>query len=161
MFPEVIIFVKGDPKGQPRPRAFARGGMVRMYDPGTAEGWKSAIADEWRRSAPKFPKIAGPVSVELQFFFARPKAHFTKRGLRDDAPRCHAKKPDADNLAKAVCDCLTQLGIWEDDDQVTSLVVRKWYTYTDVTGCRLILKPDGDHKDLPAKTENHQQMLLK
>jgi hypothetical protein len=52
MFTPISIFVHGEPKGQPRPRAFARGGMVRMYDPATAEGWKSAIADEWRRSAP-------------------------------------------------------------------------------------------------------------
>ena len=34
----------GIPKGQPRPRAFSRNGHARVFDPGTAEGWKSAVA---------------------------------------------------------------------------------------------------------------------
>lgn len=140
MFPSVTIFVRGEPKGQPRARAFARNGMVRMYDPATAEGWKSAIADEWRRSAPKMPKIETPVSLTLCFFMGRPKSHFTKKGLRPAAPSWFAKKPDADNFAKAVMDCMTQLGIWQDDDQVVILKVVKKFTCDQATGCEIILK---------------------
>ena len=137
MFTPISIFVHGDPKGQPRPRAFARGGMVRMYDPATAEGWKSAIADEWRRSAPPMPKIEVPVSLHLHFNMPRPKSHSNKKGLKTDAPIWHAKKPDADNMAKAVMDALTQLGVWQDDDQVVVLKVVKRFDATP--GCRITL----------------------
>lgn len=44
----ITFFIHGDPKPQPRPRAFARrmGAkfVARVYDAGTAEGWKSQIA---------------------------------------------------------------------------------------------------------------------
>jgi len=41
---QIHFFVSGDPKAQPRIRAFAINGHARVYDPGTAEGWKSLIA---------------------------------------------------------------------------------------------------------------------
>ena len=47
--------------------------------------------------------------------------------LRDDAPYWHTKKPDRDNLEKAVLDVLTQLGMWGDDCQVCGGEVLKRY----------------------------------
>ena len=127
----------GDPKGQPRPRAFHRGGMTRVYDPGTAEGWKSQIAVEALPHKPETP-IQGPVIVTLLFNFARPKSHSTSKGLRPTAPVYHTAKPDADNLAKAVLDCLTQLCFWGDDAQVAVLNVRKHYGQP---GCIINIQP--------------------
>jgi len=136
------IFVAGLPKGQPRPRAFARHGMVRMYDPATAEGWKSAIAAEWKASAPSRPQISEAVALKLEFYFPRPKAHFCKSGLRLSAPRWHTQKPDADNLAKAVMDALSQIGVWRDDDQVALLQTSKRFgPFGDrASGCLIRLK---------------------
>ncbi|MDE2106533.1 MAG: RusA family crossover junction endodeoxyribonuclease [Patescibacteria group bacterium] len=145
MFPMIQIFVNGLPKGQPRPRAFAVRGMVRMYDAGTAEGWKAAIADEWRRSVPAAPKIMQPVSLTLVFNMPRVKSHFNSKGnLKESAPKAYPKKPDADNLAKAVMDCMTQLGVWQDDDQVVILKVVKRYSegntiQTMRPGCEITL----------------------
>ena len=42
----------------------------------------------------------------------------------------HTKKPDADNLAKAVLDSLNGL-IWVDDAQVCELSVSKWIAAGD------------------------------
>lgn len=57
--------VYGVPKGQPRPKAFARnfGGkwQARVYDPGTAESFKSAIAAAAQNCRPKVP-LSGPIS---------------------------------------------------------------------------------------------------
>ena len=134
--------VFGLPKGQPRARAFAFGGKagkkvsVRMYDPGTAEGWKSCVAIAARDHLPPEP-IAGPVALTLLFRFPRPKSHFTKKGLRPDAPIYVTSKPDADNAAKAVMDCLTQLGAWKDDAQIVALDVTK--VYGDRPGCSVWL----------------------
>lgn len=137
----ISFFAPGEPKGQPRPRAFARRMgdryVARVFDAGTAEGWKSQVAVAAGPHAPADP-LAGPLNVELFFHFTRPKAHYRQgkfeRGLLDTAPAWHTGKPDADNLAKAVLDALTQLGkFWRDDSQVARLVVRKHYAETP--GC--------------------------
>lgn len=119
--------VLGDPKPQPRPRAFARGKHVRVYDPGTAEGWKAAIALAAREHLPPEP-LQGPVRLDATFRFRRPKAHYLRGVLRTNAPEHHTGRPDVDNLHKAVLDCLTQLGMWHDDGQVCAGEVVKVYS---------------------------------
>ena len=140
MIEPISFFVSGEPKGQPRPRAFARkmGGkfVARVFDAGTAEAWKSCIAAAAAQHKPAEP-IAGPVRLRLCFYLARPKGHYTggkiERGLRATAPHYHTGKPDADNLAKAVMDALTQCGwFWLDDAQVSVLTAIK--RYGDITG---------------------------
>lgn len=128
--------VHGDPKGQPRPRAFAMnmgGGKfsARVFDAGTAEGWKSLVATTAKPHAPA-SLILGPVLVNVTFIFARPNKHFVSNNpakpLRSDAPHWHTNKPDRDNLEKAILDSLTQLGLfWRDDTQVCAGEVRKIY----------------------------------
>lgn len=132
---KITLFVAGIPKGQPRARAFSRGGMVRMYDPGTADAWKQCITIEWKRYAQNYKKIVGPCALDLTFKMPRPKSHYTKKGLKPESPIWFDHKPDADNLAKAVMDCLTDIGVWEDDDQVVHLSVQKAYAEGDDTGC--------------------------
>jgi Holliday junction resolvase RusA-like endonuclease len=139
---QITFFVSGEPKGQPRPRAFARkfGGVThaRVYDPGTAEGWKSQVAIAARPHLPTAP-LRGPLSVSLRFHFPRPKAHLRANGdLKDSAPNYHTSKPDCDNTAKAVLDALTHLGVWQDDKQVCELVVIK--QYFTAPGCSITIQ---------------------
>lgn len=123
-------FAHGEPKAQPRPRAFARGGKARVYDPGTAEGWKSSIAQAFEPHAGEL--YAMPVLVEITLYFPRPKGHFgtgkNADKLKPKAPAHHLKKPDADNCAKAILDALSEksgIGLWKDDTQVIDLIVKK------------------------------------
>jgi Holliday junction resolvase RusA-like endonuclease len=130
---QIQFFAQGIPKGQPRPRAFSRGGSARVYDPGTAEGWKSQIAMAAREHVPHAP-LSGPVKLRLQFHIPRPKSHLRANGeLKPTAPYLNTKKPDADNYAKAVMDALTTLRFWQDDAQVAELSVRK--AYSTQAGC--------------------------
>jgi Holliday junction resolvase RusA-like endonuclease len=103
---------------------------VRVYDPGTAEGWKGQIAIAARPFIPAVP-WEGPVRVSVMFRLARPQGHYGRaKGvpyLKSDAPHYHTAKPDADNLAKAVLDTITALGIWHDDAQVCQLDTLKIY----------------------------------
>lgn len=117
----------GEPKGQPRPRAFSRGGKASVYDPGTAEGWKSCVAMACKDLANR--KLAGALRVALTFYMPRPKSHFKANGqLKPTAPVfVHTKKPDIDNLEKAVLDAMTQIGVWGDDDQVFDLRGRRYF----------------------------------
>ena len=120
----VIFFAAGTPKGQPCPRAFAFHGRARMYDPGTAEHWKAAVAAAATEAGCRLG-LTCPVCVEIVCQFMRPKSHFGKHDMKDSAPEYHAQKPDLDNLAKAILDALTQIGVWRDDSQVIELTVRK------------------------------------
>lgn len=125
--------VVGQPKGQPRPRAFSRGGKASVYDPGTAEGWKASIALACADLVGR--EIDSCLMVSLVFHLPRPKGHFGKKGMLSRfAGILFRKKPDADNLAKAVLDCLTTIQAWKDDDQVTDLIVRKRYATDRPTG---------------------------
>lgn len=117
--------VLGNPKGQPRPRAFARGGRAHCYDPGTAEGWKSLVAQAAKPFIPEAP-LEGPVRVDIDFLFTRP-ARLMKKS--SPAERIfHIAKPDKDNCEKAILDSLTIIGIWSDDSQVCSGTTQKFYT---------------------------------
>lgn len=126
---QIEFTVYGDPKGQPRPKAFARGGRAAVYDPGTAEGWKSLIAIACKEYLETTEPLEGPLQLDIDYYFKRPKAHFRANGdLKDSAPCWYSRKPDRDNLDKAVMDALTQLGIWKDDKQVVAGHTTKQYT---------------------------------
>jgi Holliday junction resolvase RusA-like endonuclease len=132
-------FIYGDPKGQPRARAFARKmgakHVARMYDSDVADAWKRAVdlGIERELKAAGALDPVGAFEVKLAFFFRRPKSHYGKGGhVKASAPVCHVSKPDADNLAKLVLDRITRGGrIWRDDSQVALLRVEKYWAITD------------------------------
>jgi Holliday junction resolvase RusA-like endonuclease len=143
------VTVVGNPKGQPRARAFAFKGRVRMYDPATAEGWKSQIA---AAIAPVATPYLGPVAVALVFRFARPASHCGKSGVpRPAAPVAPTGKPDLDNLEKAVLDALTTIGVWRDDSQVVGMTSRKQWAVGRPPGCDItITDPFIERDDIEA-----------
>ena len=124
----IQFFVPGVPKAQPRPRAFARkmGNkfVARVFDAGTAEGWKGEIALAARPHCPREP-LAGPLYVDIDFLFPRPQRLLSKKSPEGEIP--HTSKPDRDNCEKAVLDAMTTLGFWVDDGQVCGGEVRKLY----------------------------------
>lgn len=66
--------------------------------------------------------ITGPVRVELEFYFPRPKALIYK-----NKPMIRAwktSKPDLDNLEKSTWDAMNGIA-WHDDAQVCESVKRK------------------------------------
>lgn len=140
----IAVFIAGDPKGQPRPKAFAFRGHARVYDPGTAEGWKSQVAlalQPWVGQ----PAFRDAVHVEMEFRFRRPKSHYTTKGELTKSARCdHLARPDVDNCVKAILDAITTLGIWQDDDQIVSIVARKRYAHpNELPGASLEIRQKG------------------
>ena len=139
----IRFFAPGLPKGQPRPRAFARrmGSKVvaRVFDAGTAEGWKSAVVAAGEPYRPAHP-VEVPVRVSLRFAMPRPKSMHTRaKAAMTEVP--HTGKPDADNLAKAVLDAMTLAGWWRDDSQVYVLTVQKYVgNVGERTGCHVVVE---------------------
>lgn len=137
---EITFEIPGQPVPQPRPRVSTRGGFARAYTPkdhaihpyrqaiellATSHGWASGAT-------------AGPVSVEIDFWFPRLKSHVGRGdSVKPAAPRW--PKADCDNLAKGVLDAITDSGaFWQDDDQVVELVVRKAYARPGSAGRTIV-----------------------
>jgi Holliday junction resolvase RusA-like endonuclease len=127
---EITFEVPGQPVPQPRPRVSTRGGFARAYVPKAhaIHAYREAVrllatTNGWRDGA-----ATGPVAVEIDCYLERPVSHLTKAGeVRSSAPK-YPGRSDVDNLAKAVLDAITDAGtLWQDDDQVVELVVRKAY----------------------------------
>ena len=132
---KIDFFVAGIPKAQPRVKAFVRGGHAGVYTPDSAESWKQAVRRETVANAPE-SVVAHPVRVELDFFLPRPKAHHKRDGsVKSNSPVWHCKKPDLDNLIKAVVDAITDTRcIWLDDSQICQISATKSYTL-NASGC--------------------------
>lgn len=143
---ELRFWIPGDPKGQPRPRAFARrmGAkfVARMYDSDAADAWKAAVDAQLVEIARthSLEPFAGRCSVILQFYFQRPKSHLRTNGMvKDTAPGPHTSKPDLDNLAKLVLDRITRNGrFWSDDAQVDMLAIGKEWAKAGEAGGVLV-----------------------
>jgi Holliday junction resolvase RusA-like endonuclease len=152
----ISFTVQGDPKPQPRPRAFARnmgGGKfaARVYDAGTAEGWKSCVALAAARHVPDSP-ITCPLFVDVEFRLPRPKGHYNSKGvLKSSSPTHPVNKMDCDNLAKAVLDCLTQIGMWQDDGQIVMLTVTKGYAAIGRQGATVSIVQTGVQEIQPTQ----------
>jgi len=142
--------ITGEPKGQPRPRAFAR----KMGNVHVARFYDSDVADEWKRAVQivvldasivhKWPLTLGPVAISMCFSLPRPKSHFGAKGLKPSAPVAHVGKPDVDNLAKLILDQITRSGrIWRDDSQVVSLRVEKLWASGNESGCSVLIAAAG------------------
>lgn len=139
------FFAPGIPKAQPRVKAFRRGKHSGVYTPETADEWKRNIFFMAQDPLHARRGEAGPYSMLLEFWFPRPKAHIGTKGLKLSAPVCHTAKPDVDNLAKAVMDVMTNLGVLDDDARVVSLTVTKAYNEENGgrSGCHIYIKKEA------------------
>jgi Holliday junction resolvase RusA-like endonuclease len=123
------LFVNGIPKPQPRPRTAANG---HVYNPHTADAWKEDVKAAFLPCLK--PTITGPVRLTVRFSLPMPK------GMKiTGAAAPHVKKPDADNLLKAVMDSLTAVCVWKDDAQVFETLAGKYYT-GEKTGAQIIIE---------------------
>ena len=123
---EVVIRIPGEPFAQPRARAAVIAGRAVIYDPKKARNWKATAQGHMlealraARPQPRWeidgePVLAGPVEIRILAVFTCPKSDHRKR--EPLARRWHTKKPDADNVLKAVKDAAKGV-LWLDDCQV-------------------------------------------
>lgn len=130
----ISFTVPGQPQGKARARS-GKGG--RHYTPAKTRAYEALVAAKCAPARIKAKPMEGPVSVIITAYRARPKSAGPKHECRAGRVRrvdymgreyryCTAK-PDADNLAKAILDGMTQARAWGDDDQVVILkVIKLW-----------------------------------
>jgi len=123
----IDVFIPGIPKATPRVKAYSRGSRAGVYTPKTADDWKSIVALYLRKH--HGIKLQGPIYADLKFYLPRPKRLMRKKD--PEGPILHDKKPDRDNLEKAVYDIMTNCLIWNDDGQVCAGPIEKYYCGKD------------------------------
>ena len=148
------LFVLGNPASQPRPRGIIKTNksgnqFIKFIDNRKADPWCRTVNEAIVKHLEQYPTpwktLQGPVSVWIYFYLPRPKSHFypTKNGpvLRSDAISIHRNKRDIENMAKALLDEFTEMGIYQDDRQVIDLTLKKRYsTETDTAGAWIQLR---------------------
>ena len=123
--------IPGQPVGKGRPRFSKAGRFVRVRTPERTKNFEKRVATF--STAPKIP--AGiPIRTEFRFVFKRPKR--LKRQKDADGLILHTKKPDGDNVEKAVNDGLCGV-LFDDDSQIQQGCWSKWYGEKTATDGRV------------------------
>jgi crossover junction endodeoxyribonuclease RusA len=104
----------------------------------------SRFLPEWRQTVSsgatevarlcEWVTLDGPVEAHLVFYIGRPAS------VKAEERPYPIKPPDLDKLSRAVCDSLTDAGIWEDDGQVVKLVCEKVYVDPADSGVSIIVR---------------------
>lgn len=112
--PDLSLYIPVPPQACPRPRVARKGKFISTFYPQNYYDFRDAVR-EYLESQPIPHKFSGPLAVCATMAVPQPK----KSGLTHP-------KPDVDNYAKSILDSLTKAeGVWNDDDQVVSLMVYK------------------------------------
>lgn len=97
----------------------------------------SAIIHMARNGQDTFPRTV-PLRVRLDFYLQIPMSQTLKWRQKAEKNLVRpTKKPDIDNLAKAVCDALNSTA-WYDDSQLCELTVAKWWALEP--GVRIVVE---------------------
>ena len=124
------IEIPGSPIGQGRPKFSTINGHPKAYDPEKSRNYKAyvrmlatqAIKDSG------FEMIDGPCNVVIQAYFEVPKSKSKKfREAALKGTERPTKKPDADNIVKAIQDALNGL-VYKDDAYIVHLAYQKFYS---------------------------------
>jgi Holliday junction resolvase RusA-like endonuclease len=119
----ITFTVPGNPVPQPRARITTRGKHGHAYTPAkhAIHGYRAAIAHA-ARMAGATPTDAAPLTLIVDLVFGRPKSHYRKSGLRENAPRL--PRADCSNCLKGIEDALNGVA-WVDDTQLGKVIIEK------------------------------------
>jgi len=135
----VQFLVPGEPVGKGRPRIGRVGGHARMFTPQKTASYEGLIALAGTEAMAGRTLLEGAVMVEMRIVLAIPQSMSNKRRAMAIAGELFpTKKPDMDNVIKAIYDGLNGV-VWKDDVQVVDAFVRK--RYGEVPGVHVRIVP--------------------
>lgn len=136
----IVFTVPGQPIGKGRPRVASRGGkFAQLYTPAKTASYEGLVAMAGRTAMDGRDLIAGPVAVSLDIRLAIPVSWSKKKQAAALSGLVAAtKKPDIDNVEKAIFDGLNGV-VWDDDVQVVR--VEKQKRYAGVPGVAVTIRP--------------------
>jgi Holliday junction resolvase RusA-like endonuclease len=122
---EIVFTVPGDPVGKQRPRFDSR--SCRAYTPEKTVDYENLVGLMAGRSA-RGEVLHGPISMEVRAYFPIPKSVSMKRRKSLGGENSwHIKKPDLDNVVKAISDGSSGIA-FRDDAQICRIIATKHYS---------------------------------
>lgn len=117
--------------GKQRPRFARTGRYVKTYTPKKTANYENEVKLAYlsRLNNKDYKEYVGRIKVSIWAFFKPPKS-YSKRKYNELLETEYLKKPDADNIAKIICDGLNGIA-WKDDSQIYELEVHKYYDEED------------------------------
>lgn len=135
----VQFTVPGEPVGKGRPRVSTIGGHARMFTPAKTASYEGLIAMAGTEAMAGRTLLEGAVMVEMRIVLPVPASKSKKFKAQALAGEIFpTKKPDMDNVIKAIYDGLNGI-VWKDDVQVVDAIVRK--RYGEVPGVHVRIIP--------------------
>lgn len=123
----VSFTVPGEPIGKGRPRATTRAGHAALYTPKKTANYESLIAHAAHQAMAGAAPVEFACQVQLSITVGVPASWSKKKRSAALAGQVlPTKKPDTDNVVKAVFDGMNGV-VWRDDVQAVDLFVRKRY----------------------------------
>lgn len=119
--------VEGYPVSKGRPRFARRGAFVKTYTDARTLKWEDQVKKRAMEAMGSSEPLETPVSLCLYFRLPIPRS-YSKSRTKDalDGFLRPSKKPDWDNLGKAISDALNGV-VFKDDAQVVSAHIKKTY----------------------------------
>lgn len=126
----VSFFVPGQPVGKGRPRAAKRGSHIQLYTPEKTASYENLVATAAHGSMRGAEPIKGACHVDMDIRLMVPLSWSKKKRQEAlDGQLMPTKKPDADNVIKAIFDACNGI-VWIDDVQVVQIMANKRYSAT-------------------------------
>lgn len=135
----VSFVVPGEPVGKGRPRVSTIGGHARMFTPKKTANYETLVSMAAQQAMADRELIEGPVMVELQILVGVAASWSKKKTAQALAGQVMpTKKPDIDNVLKAICDGINGI-VFKDDVQVVDVHSRK--RFSETPGVRVKVVP--------------------
>lgn len=119
----VTFLIEGEPQGKGRHRTTKSG---HTYTP-----QKTVLYENWIKtcylSRVGEKLLQGPIKATIEAYYTIPKSK--SKNIKEQMLKGIVrpqKKPDADNVAKAICDSLNSIA-YKDDAQIVDISVSKYY----------------------------------
>lgn len=122
--------VPGQPFAKGRPKFARQGGFVRAYTPEKTVAYETLVKLAAGEAMAGAAPMQGPLSLMLRLYVAIPKSTAKRDRAAIEAGRfLPTKKPDIDNVLKAISDALNGIA-YDDDAQLVTVTVTKLYADT-------------------------------
>lgn len=121
--------VPGEPRGKGRPRFSNRGGFVKTYTPKETAAYENLVRLTYREKCDHVAFEQG-VAVDLRviaYMQIPTSASKKKRAQMQSGEIRPTKRPDSDNILKAILDGLNGVA-YHDDAQIVDMQIRRFYS---------------------------------
>ena len=124
------FIVYGTPVAKGRPKFRRTGNFVRAYTPAKTKTYETDVALVAKKAMGDQEPLETPIVVAIYIRLPIP-ASYSKKRKKDclEGIERPLKKPDADNVAKAVTDAMNGIA-YVDDCQIVSMHITKVYAET-------------------------------